>query len=308
MVEDKLVAVKVADIGNQLPNHVSPSQLSSFDRCSLAYWFSSVAGWREPAGLPQIIGTLVHDVLENFLKINSENRTREVAWNLLRDTGETVINNNKSWLKEDDLVTLKDKSAESLKGYFDLEDPTKLKVEIDDIERPVSAIFESVKLYGRLDRMTRDDVVRITDYKTSKKPAPQYLTDSLRQVMLYAAGLKKNGLNVGEVELIYLPGRDRVRRPTYKSALDRAVQHLVTTRRKMDSSLTKQTWMANPGTACKSCAFVKACPAKTTKAPIPGTPESEELLQTLNLEKRVRNKSNIENTGMEMLPFGDENT
>jgi RecB family exonuclease len=251
---------------------------------------------------------LVHDVLENFLKIKSENRTKEVAWNLLRDTGETVINNNKSWLKEEDLVTLKDKSAESLKGYFDLEDPTKLVVEIEDIERPVSAIFESVKLYGRLDRMTRDDVVRITDYKTSKKPAPQYLTDSLRQVMLYAAGLKESGLNVGEVELIYLPGRDRVRRPTYKSALDRAVQHLVTTRRKMDSSLTKQTWMANPGTACKSCAFVKACPAKTAKAPIPGTPESEELLQSLNLEKRVRTKSNVENSGMEMLPFGDENT
>ena len=308
MSEDKLVAVKVADIGNQLPNHVSPSQLSSFDRCSLAYWFSSVAGWREPAGLPQIIGTLVHDVLENFLKIKSENRTKEVAWNLLRDTGETVINNNKSWLKEEDLVTLKDKSAESLKGYFDLEDPTKLVVEIEDIERPVSAIFESVKLYGRLDRMTRDDVVRITDYKTSKKPPAQYLTDSLRQVMLYAAGLKESGLNVGEVELIYLPGRNRVRRPTYKSALDRAVQHLVTTRRKMDSSLTKQTWMANPGTACKSCAFIKACPAKTAKAPIPGSPESEELLQTLNLEKRVRNKSNIENSGMEMLPFGDENT
>jgi len=116
MAEDKLVAVKVADIGNQLPNHVSPSQLSSFDRCSLAYWFSSVAGWREPAGLPQIIGTLVHDVLENFLKIKAENRTKEAAWNMLRDTGEIVINNNKSWLPEEDLVTLKDKSAESLKG------------------------------------------------------------------------------------------------------------------------------------------------------------------------------------------------
>jgi len=78
MSEEKLVAVQVADIGNQLPKHVSPSQLSSFDRCSLAYWFSSVAGWREPAGLPQIIGTLVHDVLENFLKIKAENRTKEV--------------------------------------------------------------------------------------------------------------------------------------------------------------------------------------------------------------------------------------
>ena len=306
MADDKLVAVKVADIGNQLPNHVSPSQLSSFDRCSLAYWFSSVAGWREPAGLPQIIGTLVHDVLENFLKIKAENRTKEAAWNMLRDTGEVVINSNKSWLTEEDLVTLKDKSAESLKGYFDLEDPTQLEIDLEDLERPVTAIFESVKLYGRLDRMTRDGVVRITDYKTSKRPAPQYLTDSLRQVMLYAAGLKENGLEVGEVELIYLPGRDRVRRPTYKSALDRAVQHLVTTRRKMDFSLTKQTWMANPGSACKSCAFVKACPAKTAKAPIPGTQESEELLQTLNLEKRVRSKSNTAAAGMEMLPFGEE--
>jgi CRISPR/Cas system-associated exonuclease Cas4 (RecB family) len=154
--------------------------------------------------------------------------------------------------------------------------------------------------------MTRDGIVRITDYKTSKRPAPQYLTDSLRQVMLYAAGLKEIGLEVGEVELIYLPGRDRVRRPTYKSALDRAVQHLVTTRRKMDSSLTKQTWMANPGSPCKSCAFVKACPAKTAKAPIPGTKESEELLQTLNLEKRVRSKSSNAAAGMEMLPFGEE--
>ena len=305
MSEEKLVAVKVADIGNQLPKHVSPSQLSSFDRCSLAYWFSSVAGWREPAGLPQIIGTLVHDVLENFLKIKAENRTKEVAWNLLRDTGEVVIDHNKSWLKEEDLVTLKDKSAESLKGYFDLEDPTQLNIDLEDLERPVTAIFESVKLYGRLDRMTRDGVVRITDYKTSKRPAPQYLTDSLRQVMLYAAGLNENGLDVGEVELIYLPGRDRVRRPTYKSALDRAVQHLVTTKRKMDSSLEKQTWMANPGNPCKSCAFIKACPAKTPKAPMPGTSESESLLATLNVEKRVRSKASNPNAGMEMLPFGE---
>jgi RecB family exonuclease len=307
MAEDKQVAVNVLDIGTQLPNHVSPSQLSSFDRCSLAYWFSSVAGWREPVGLAQIIGTLVHDVLENFLKIKAENRTKEVAWNLLRETGERVIENNKSWLKEEDLVTLKDRSAESLRGYFDLEDPSSLVIIEEDIERPVTAIFESVKLYGRLDRMTRDGLVRITDYKTSKKPAPQYLTDSLRQVMLYAAGLKENGLNVDEVELIYLPGRDRVRRPTYKSALDRAVQHLVTTRKKMDSSLKNLTWLASPGHPCKSCAFIKVCPAKTSKAPIPGSPDSEEILKSQNLEKRIRTRQVTENKGMDMLPFGEEN-
>ena len=307
MSDENKVAVQVLDIGKSLPNHVSPSQLSSFDRCSLAYWFSSVAGWREPSGLPQIIGTLVHNVLENLLKIKQENRTKDAAWNLLRTNGEDIINQNSNWLTEIDIENLKEKSAESLKGYFELENPADLVISLDDLERPVTAIFDSVKLYGRLDRMTRDGVIRITDYKTSKKPNSQYLTDSLRQVMLYAAGLKENGVEVNEVELIYLPGRDRVRRPTYKSALDRAIQHLVTTRRKMDSSLTNLSWLASPGSACKSCSFVKACPAKTNKAPTPGSSASDEILNGLNLEKRERTKPTSELTGMEMLPFGEEN-
>ena len=150
-------------------------------------------------------------------------------------------------------------------------------------------------------------LVKITDYKTSKKPAPQYLSDSLRQVMLYAAGLQESGIKVDEVELIYLPGRDRVNRPTYKSAIDRAVHHLVTSRKKMEKSLEKLTWNANPGTICKSCAFLKVCPAKNTSAAIPGSNESDEVLQKLNLEKRDRNKTNNQNNGMEMLPFGEEN-
>lgn len=307
MADDKQVPVKVIDIGKSLPLHVSPSQLSNFDRCNLAYWFSSVAGWREPTTLAQIIGTLVHNVLENFLKINQENRTKDAAWNLLRENGEEIINMNSKWLKEEDITNLKDKSAESLKGYFDLEDPTKIEISLDDLERPISAIFDSVKLYGRLDRITRDGLVKITDYKTSKKPAPQYLSDSLRQVMLYAAGLQESGIKVDEVELIYLPGRDRVNRPTYKSAIDRAVHHLVTSRKKMEKSLEKLTWNAHPGTICKSCAFLKVCPAKNTSAAIPGSNESDEVLQKLNLEKRDRNKTNNQNNGMEMLPFGEEN-
>lgn len=307
MADDKQVPIKVIDIGKSLPLHVSPSQLSNFDRCNLAYWFSSVAGWREPTTLAQIIGTLVHNVLENLLKINQEKRTKDAAWNLLRENGEEIITMNSKWLKDDDITTLKDKSAESLKGYFDLEDPTKIQISLDDLERPISAIFDSVKLYGRLDRITRDGLVKITDYKTSKKPAPQYLSDSLRQVMLYAAGLQENGIKVDEVELIYLPGRDRVNRPTYKSAIDRAVHHLVTSRRKMEKSLETLTWNANPGTICKNCAFLKVCPAKNSTAPIPGSEASDEVLQKLNLEKRDRNKTNNQNNGMDMLPFGEDN-
>jgi hypothetical protein len=75
----------------------------------------------------------------------------------------------------------------------------------------------------------------------------------------------------------------------------------------MEKSLEKLTWNANPGTICKSCAFLKVCPAKNTSAAIPGSNESDEVLQKLNLEKRDRNKTNNQNNGMEMLPFGEEN-
>jgi hypothetical protein len=38
---------------------------------------------------------------------------------------------------------------------------------------------------------------------------------------------------------------------------------------------------------------------------MPGTSESESLLATLNVEKRVRSKASNPNAGMEMLPFGE---
>lgn len=280
--------VEVEEVGSALPAHLSPSQISTFEKCQLSYWFSSVNGWREPPQLAQIAGSLVHDVLENLLKLPSPERSRDTAWDLLREVGSSTISVNQSWLTDSTISQLKFKSADSLKNYFKLEDPTQIEIDHEDLERPVTAIVKDVKLYGRLDRITRKPVVRISDYKTSKKPDAKYLPETLRQVMLYAAGLKIQGQAVDEVELIYLGSADRVVRPTYPSALDRALVDLVSTRSQMQSALESKKWIAKTGPLCRYCAFAPVCPAKNTQAAKPGSEESEAALVELKLEKRIR--------------------
>lgn len=295
------MTVAVEDVGSALPAHLSPSQLSTFEKCELSYWFSSVAGWREPPQLPQIIGSLVHDVLENLMKLPKVERDKAMAWDLLREVGANTISVHQSWLTDGTIGVLKQRSADSLSNYFKLEDPSQVEVLIEDLERPVTAIVKDVKLYGRLDRITRKPLTRISDYKTGKKPAAKYLPESLRQVMLYAAGLKIQGETVHEVELIYLGSADRVVRPTYPNALDRALLDLVNARGNMQVALERKAWVAKTGPLCRYCAFEKVCPARNSDAPTPGSEMSNQQLVQFGLEKRVR--SNLpQESG---LPFDD---
>lgn len=293
--------VPVEAIDSGLPAHLSPSQLGTFEKCELSYWFSSVAGWREPAQLPQVIGSLVHDVLENLLRLPAVERTKDTTWDLLREVGQSTIAVNQSWLSPGTIGVLKQRSADALTNYFKLEDPSQIEIEPDDLERPVTALIKNVKLYGRLDRITRKPVTRITDYKTGKKPDAKYLPETLRQVMLYAAGLKVLGEEVHEVELIYLGSTDKVVRPTYPQALHRAMFDLVNARGQMQDRLEKKVWTAKTGPLCRYCAFESVCPARNSSAPKPGSEASNQLLNELGLEKRERNNPNPE-AG---LPFDD---
>ena len=293
------VQVSVEAVASGLPSHLSPSQLGNFEKCELSYWFSSVAGWREPPQLPQVIGTLVHDVLENLMRLPASERTKDSTWDLLREVGKSTIAVNQSWLNPGTISVLKQRSADSLTNYFKLEDPSQIEIDPDDLERPVSALIKDVKLYGRLDRITRKPVTRITDYKTAKKPDAKYLPETLRQVMLYAAGLKVLGEQVHEVELIYLGSADKVVRPTYPEALQRSMFQLVNARENMQARLENQVWTAKTGPLCRYCAFETVCPARNTDAPKPGSAGSEEMLKELGLEKRERSNPNPE-TG---LPF-----
>ncbi len=286
---DEVVVTVSQDPTYRLPEYVSPSQLGTFTKCPLQYWFASVAGWREPPSLAMLIGTLVHDVLEKLLAMPANERTPDTAWELLRSLGaKTVDDLPKYGISPNQAHDLKERSADSLKGYFALENPADVEVSETGVERDIRAEISGVRFNGRIDRVSDGQVRRVTDYKTGKRPDAPYLPDTLRQVMLYAAALASIDQPVDEVELLYLTSAERVRRPVYPAAIERATEELVTNRAKMEEAFGTLSWLATPGGICRMCAFRNVCPTQHADTPLPGSAECNATLKNQGLSQRLR--------------------
>ena len=179
-------------------------------------------------------------------------------------------------------------SRAAVERAFQLEDPRQLIVENEDIEAQVLADIGSVPFGGRLDRRTRQPILRISDYKSGKRPSPQYLGSKLRQLYLYAAADHANGLPVQEVELLFLGGEGvRVRRPVYSAALEDAVGTLVAMREQSTAALDAMMFTARRSPLCGYCAFKKVCPVFAARAPAPGSTAFTGKLEAMGIQRRT---------------------
>src|SRR5690349_24526918 len=61
------------------PTGLSPSRVSSFQDCALAFRSSAIDHLPEPSSLPAVRGTLVHAALERLFALEPAGRTPEVA-------------------------------------------------------------------------------------------------------------------------------------------------------------------------------------------------------------------------------------
>jgi hypothetical protein len=76
----------------ELPTSLSPSKVSTFTDCALAFRFSSIDKLPEPPSIPATKGTLVHAALERLFDLAADDRTvaaaltaLDQAMNALRD-------------------------------------------------------------------------------------------------------------------------------------------------------------------------------------------------------------------------------
>ena len=268
--------VQVDPALGRLPAAVSPSQVSTFLQCGLKYWFVQVRGWREPPSQATAVGTLVHDTFEDLYRLPNDERTPDHAQELLRQRA-LVMRELPGY---EPLLTNADAAAharQAVAGLYELEDPLSLQIDPEGLERVLQADVYGVPFSGRLDRMTTDGVVRISDYKTSKKAqSPAKLPAALRQLLLYAAAVEAaGGPVVEEVELLYPMPVQRVRRPVYAAALARAVEEFVSMRESTIASAINGTWEARTGPLCNYCPFQRWCPAQNNEAPALCSPGAE---------------------------------
>ena len=299
-----LVAVEMGESG-QPSARLSPTQISAFRKCGLRYWFSYLLGWREPPTPALAAGTIVHDTLEGLFRLPAADRSFENAWSIMGNIGKELLLKPEyehlgRGANRDDV---RKRADAALTGYFELETPTEIEINIEDIESDVDAELSGVMFHGRLDRRTRKPIDRVTDYKTGKKPSGAPLDDYVQQVMFYAAAIN-NGTDPGveEVELLFLPDKQAVRRPVYPAAINRVTEVLLQTRSEIDAAHQSGNWLAQPSRLCSYCPFKPVCPTQHKNAPIPGSTSSQNLLSQTGLQRKL-STATVEPTGTEFLPL-----
>ena len=191
------------------PRSLSPSKVSSFRNCPLAFRFSVIEHLPDPPTVATVKGTFVHRVLELLFwnhpagqrTLEAAHAERQVAWAELQEDPDFLFLE----LAESERAHFERAGEMLVENYFRLEDPN--LVNAVGMEVMMEARIGDVRLRGIIDRLDRrdDGELVVIDYKTGKAPAPKYEQARLAGVHLYALLCEEMlGQRPVEVRLLHL--------------------------------------------------------------------------------------------------------
>jgi putative RecB family exonuclease len=262
----------------------SATAIEQFLGCPLRYWWQRIERWETPSTAALVIGRSVHTALERLLALEPDERLPDRADAYLAEAlGEELALVEGQGIN---VTEVREGSAAALAAYWETEEPARIEVAPDGLEREVRTDLAGLPFTGHIDRIAvAEPGLRVTDYKTGA-PKPKYWWSYWRQQLLYAAALEDLGEPIAEIELLYLKQARAVTRPVYPAALRRALADLERAHEQREDMATSGAWEARPGPLCRYCDFQPVCPAQRNGAPRPGSPESDAALRDLGLTQR----------------------
>jgi putative RecB family exonuclease len=248
-----------------VPRSLSPSKVSSFTDCALAFRFSVIERLPEPPSAAATRGTLVHAALERLHLLPPAERTVDAALACLADAGVELRDDAEYVgleLSGDDEVAFHAEAAELVHNYFRLEDPRTVRA--IGLELMLTAEVDGLPLRGIIDRLELDDDggLVVTDYKTGAAPSTQHERKRLSGVHIYSLLCEELlGRRPARVQLLFL--RDPLAIITEPS--DRSTRG---TRRTLgavwkavERACDREDFRPQPSRLCDWCSFRAYCPA-----------------------------------------------
>lgn len=248
-----------------VPATLSPSKISRFTQCPLAFRYSYVDHLPEPSTIHQVRGTLAHAALERFFSDNEQGeRTRARAEAALMDVWsarDTHPEYAELGLDGASEARLLEELRVLIARYFELEDPTSVRPR--GLELNLRAQVNGVELNGIIDRL--DDVgdgdFCVVDYKTGTAPREARTKGSFNGVNFYAVLCEENfGRAPVEVRLMYL--RDRV--VLVQSVTEQLVrgsrQRALAVWSAIERACKTGVFRPSPSPLCRFCSFQSICP------------------------------------------------
>ena len=247
------------------PTGLSPSRVSSFQDCALAFRFSAIDHLPEPSSLPAVRGTLVHAALERLFTLEPADRTPERALTCLAEA-HAALQSDPEYLglglDEEHDEMLRIRSQELVDNYFKLEDPTTITP--IGIELRLEAPLGDLNLRGIIDRLELDEDggLVVTDYKTGAAPRQQYEQGRLGGVHFYSFLCEELfGVRPARVQLLYLADPVAIVAEPSDQASRGLRRKLTAVWTAIERSCEREDFRPRPSKLCDWCAFQIHCPA-----------------------------------------------
>jgi putative RecB family exonuclease len=248
-----------------LPTSLSPSKVSSFTDCALAFRFSAIDRLPEPPSLAATRGTLVHAALERLFTLEPGERTRPTADRCLEEALAAMADDpDLTGLELDEaaMAQLHQDGRDLLDRYFRLEDPTAIRP--IGIELKLELDLGDVRLRGIIDRLEldADGELVVTDYKTGRSPGERQEQQRLTGVAFYSLLCERLfGRRPARVQLLYLADAVAIiATPTDRSTrgVERKLSAVWTA---VERACEREDFRPNPSRLCDYCGFKAYCPS-----------------------------------------------
>jgi putative RecB family exonuclease len=255
-----------------LPRSLSPSKVSTFRDCALAFRFSAIDRLEEPPSPATTKGTLVHLALERlFWHHEPGDRSRDVAhaelqaaWGQLEESGELDM----IGLDEAARGAFLADAGALVDGYLRLEDPdtvTPIGVELTLEAEIASGVQGSgLLLRGIIDRLDVTDTgeLVVVDYKTGRVPSERQEQQRLGGVQFYALLCEQVlGRRPAKVRLLYLREPVCIEADPSDQALRGLRQRTTAVWSAIERACAAEDFRPKPSALCNWCAYKPLCPA-----------------------------------------------
>ena len=248
-----------------VPTTLSPSKVSSFKDCALAFRFSAIDRIPEPTSPAMAKGTLVHAALERLFGLEPDQRTLDAALACLVDATAALDQPEGDLaalaLAPPDRAALLADAERLVRNYFLLEDPRQIRP--IGLELRLQASVGDLDLVGIIDRLELDEdgELLVTDYKTGRAPSDRYEQSRMGGIHFYSLLCEELlGRRPARIQLLHLS------EPVVITAVptDQSTRGLRTRVGAIWQAVTqacdREDFRPKPGPLCTWCSFQQWCP------------------------------------------------
>ncbi len=190
------------------PTGLSPSRISAFRDCGLAFRYSSIDKLPEAPSAPAALGTLVHHALELLFTRPAGERSLDAALvdlDVAIELASGSPDGDVLGLGGEEHDETRERAADLVARYFALEDPDDIRAV--GLELRLEATIGGARIRGVIDRLdlAPDGSLVVTDYKTGRSPSQFSEQQRMLGVTVYSAMVEQVfGVRPSRIQLLYL--------------------------------------------------------------------------------------------------------